>query len=201
MEIFDVRKLRRAVHDHFPVETLAKGSAYKAQHRVLDCGMVRGDGWLVSARVRGSRAKPYEVDIEILPEGDGLAIFGTCACPLATGCKHVAAVLLQLLEWPASAFGTGNPAAGGGGQLALLPEDAGAAAGEPVPAPAPVLHPQWQAWLRQVDGEVARGMAVGQEDEEGPDCLVFYLRPQTGRVRLELGMSPWPYNLIKKVRN
>ena len=187
MEIFDVRKLRKAVHELFPVETLAKGSAYKAQHRVLECTMVKGDGWLVSARVRGSRARPYAVDVEILPEGDELDIFGTCACPQATDCKHVAAVLLQLLDWPVSAFGGAKPAVGGGGQLALLPEDVGS--GSPVVAAVPELNPQWQAWLRRVDGEVVRGTeAEAGEDEEGPDWLVFYLRPQTGRLAVELGV-------------
>ena len=203
MQLFDAKQLRREVHGLFPVETLAKGSAYHAQHRVLDCSLVRGDGWLVSARVRGSRPKPYVVEVEILPVGDELKIHGTCSCPRTVGCKHIAAVLLQVLDWPAEQFGPSMAAASSAdGQLPLALAGAEAVAGgKSVVAPPPVaLDSQWNAWLHQMDAEMARraieaataaalAAAGGEAKIEEPDCLWFVIRPVQGRLRFELAVA------------
>ena len=203
MQLFDAKQLRRTVHNLFPVETLAKGSAYHAQHCVTECSLVRGDGWLISARVRGSKPKPYVVEVEILPVGEELKIHGTCSCPWTVGCKHIAAVLLQVLDWPAERFGPAVVA--GTSDPGQLPLGLPLVGGEPVAvakgmiAPPPVaLDYQWNAWLVHMDAEVARraaeaaaaaATAGGEAKVEEPDCLWFIVRPQNGRLRFELAVA------------
>ena len=199
MQLFDAPKLRRVVHNFFPVATLAKGSAYKAQHRVTNCSVVRGDGWLVSARVQGSRAKPYVVEVEILPVGDELELHGTCSCPLVIDCKHIAAVLLHVLDLPAAEFGpvqsdTGASASaeaalsGSAGQLTLAGLEA--ALRNPEKPPTAGLDALWLGWLARVEHEASRAAAPEAEAAAAePDFVVYVIRPMVGRLRLDLGVA------------
>lgn len=80
------------------------GSTYfKRGERYYHQGMVShvdvsSDGQCITARVRGSGYKRYEIEINLLEEDGYLGISGDCSCPVAYNCKHVAAALLQVLE-------------------------------------------------------------------------------------------------------
>src|SRR5436309_3940372 len=97
MSQLDARTLGAAVHAYFDTHTLAKGCVYQQQHRVQNCLVTLAEprGWIIAADVRGSQPTPYGVEIQ-LSRGDGMPVIqGSCSCPMAGDCKHVAAVLLQ----------------------------------------------------------------------------------------------------------
>jgi len=53
--------------------------------------------WL-SGEVYGTRRDPYDVDVFFYPHGQRFEIDGHCTCSAGQDCKHVAAVLMALLE-------------------------------------------------------------------------------------------------------
>ena len=83
----DEERLRRAVGP----AAFEKGLEYVRKGRVLEAHVEPGGG--VRGSVKGSEWKPYEQ--RVLLGGEGLD--GRCTCPVGSNCKHVAAVLLDLL--------------------------------------------------------------------------------------------------------
>ena len=72
---------------------VTKAQAYLDQISALE---IRPDK--ISARVRGSAARPYPVLIRFVNQGvKGARPIYQCACPVGGHCKHVAAVLLRAL--------------------------------------------------------------------------------------------------------
>src|SRR6266571_1169787 len=107
MSQLDSRKFGAAVRAHFDAQTLAKGRVYQQQRRVQNClvTLAESGGWLIAAHVRGSQPTPYGVEIELSTGGDAPPIIqGSCSCPMVEDCKHVAAVLLHVLEKPEQWF-------------------------------------------------------------------------------------------------
>ena len=49
------------------------------------------------ASVQGGQPGPYQVDVRVLAGSHGARLYGTCTCPMAVNCKHVAAVLIDAL--------------------------------------------------------------------------------------------------------
>src|SRR5262249_6156185 len=49
----------------------------------------------IEAKVQGTRTKPYNVNIEVHRDSNGIKINGFCTCPMAISCKHVVAALLK----------------------------------------------------------------------------------------------------------
>ncbi|HYV34728.1 MAG TPA: SWIM zinc finger family protein, partial [Gemmataceae bacterium] len=94
--------MRRALQAHFDASTLAKGRVYQQQQRVLECtvGLGAEGGWVIAAEVRGSRSKPYEVNVDLFDLEGALTIEGDCSCPMEFDCKHVAAALLHVAGHP-----------------------------------------------------------------------------------------------------
>src|SRR6266516_667281 len=185
MSELDARTLGAAVHAHFDTHTLAKGRVYQQQRRVQNCLFTLAEprGWIIAADVRGSQPTPYGVEIQ-LSGGDGTPVIqGSCSCPMAGDCKHVAAVLLQVLEKPEQRFN----------QRTALASDA-ASSLFTTPLTSPGLDGQWDAWLRQLD-QAARA-ASGSDDELGlrgtppdsPDEIHYILRRQSGRLKIELAV-------------
>jgi superfamily II DNA or RNA helicase len=134
----DVRALAAA---GFPAGAIEKGQAYQRQGRVsIESNTARARTVTLNSRVRGSRAKPYAQTITIARSGgDRVAISCACSCPMASHCKHVAAVLLQWCQ-------AGAPRAR-------------APAIQPPTAPAntqPELPPALSKWLRDVAQAAAR---------------------------------------------
>src|SRR5438128_354235 len=75
----------------FGASTLAKAQEYVRKGRVMEA-FVESSG-NVRGLVKGSDWKPYEQKITF----DGSQIDGLCTCPVGENCKHIAAVLLDLM--------------------------------------------------------------------------------------------------------
>ncbi|HEY0524194.1 MAG TPA: DEAD/DEAH box helicase [Stellaceae bacterium] len=87
-----------------PASSLERGDLYQREGRVVDVRVDR-EGGGITGLVRGSRRTPYRVDVEIDPvSGDYLD--GSCTCPMGVDCKHVAAVMLQVLRERGQGQGT-----------------------------------------------------------------------------------------------
>ncbi len=82
---------------HIPETAYRRGKTYQMQGRVSNLS-VSPDLKSITASVLGSRPHPYELTIALnrLPSSR-VHINGTCSCPLAHNCKHVAAALLEAL--------------------------------------------------------------------------------------------------------
>src|SRR5437016_2588032 len=153
MSQLDARTLGAAVQAHFDTHTLAKGRVYQRQLRVQNCLVTSAEprGWLIAADVRGSQPTPYGVEIQLCSDDGTPVIEGSCSCPMEGDCKHVAAVLLHVLEKPAQWFN----------QRTALANDA-ASSLITTPFTSPGLDGQWDGWLRQLD-QAARA-ASGSDD-------------------------------------
>ena len=167
--------LRQALHRHFDAVTLARGRVYQQQNRVQSCELTpaTGAGWVVNATVRGSRPAPYAVTAQITPTPNSLwQVAGLCTCPLVADCKHVAATLLQVAShWED------------------IPVDDELMATVP-PRPANVLEPGLQFWLQRL-AEAARPKPElpPPAAAENAERLLYILRPQTGRLKLDLAIA------------
>ena len=78
----------------------ARGAAYATQARVTE---IEDDGddelRTLSARVRGSEARPYTTAAALTRRRNGTIRFDSdCSCPLGSACKHVAALLIARLN-------------------------------------------------------------------------------------------------------
>ena len=86
------------IYDFFSRSAVEKGHAYKAQGRVSEL-QISEDLTHIRAKVRGSAASKYRVDIQLDFGLDRLdALDGECSCPMTFNCKHVAATLLEALS-------------------------------------------------------------------------------------------------------
>ena len=124
MTSFTLGDVRRAVSS----TSFDRGRRYHAQGRVRVV-RVSADGSHVEGEVQGGSHLPYQVSAGIRRLGTGrLAIGGECSCPVGFDCKHVAALLLQLLE--------GSPAT--------------ARPAPPAPPPT-LLTPEVSEWLAKME--------------------------------------------------
>jgi len=88
---FDDHDLRR----HFDQGAYQRGQDYARM------GKVRAAHWdhdKLIGEVDGSGAERYRQTIRVGDKGPGIAIQGSCSCPVSYNCKHVVAVLLVDLE-------------------------------------------------------------------------------------------------------
>ncbi|MCD6527110.1 MAG: DEAD/DEAH box helicase [Desulfuromonas sp.] len=74
-----------------------RGLQYFRQGRVLDFEYDEVEH-CIHATVSGSRRHVYKQVIGLSRERAGIAIDGDCSCPMDYNCKHVAAVMLEVLE-------------------------------------------------------------------------------------------------------
>ena len=156
---------------------LARGRAYARDGSVTGLA-AGGHGEVLLATVRGTRPVPYQVVVRARPDGRWA---GTCTCPVASDCKHVAAVLLQArdrVRRGGSLSTAGGPAGDGGAGSDGSRAGAGGSGGLP-------------AWERQL-GDLLGGrepvgtvpLALLVEVVEVPTSR-FTGRPEAGtRVRL-----------------
>ncbi len=100
-------------------------------------------------------------------------------------CKHVAAVLLHVLEGPEQWFAPVFQADFLGGHFPpALPSGA---------APAPQLDHRWDSWLLRLD-QVAAASDSGDADRlasgnDVPERIIYLLKPQQGRLKVELAVA------------
>lgn len=126
------------IYGFFSRSAVEKGHAYKAQGRVSDL-VISEDLKHVRAKVRGSLASKYRVDVELDFGHDRLDdLDGECSCPMAFNCKHVVATLLEAL----------NPQASGAART--IKQDA------PAPQAPPPLPYEINEWLAKF-GAALRG--------------------------------------------
>lgn len=184
MRVPDGPTIRRALQASYDTTTIARGQVYARQKRVTDCAITPepDTGLVVTAAVRGSAAKPYRAAVSVLEEDGEWTVEGDCTCPVAMDCKHCAAALLhaadRLTSQPADTFSFYDQ---------LLP-----ATTPRVAAPAPVpVDPLVKAWLDQIAARVETNHPdpVPEETETQPERLLYLLRPQNGRVRVELNQA------------
>jgi len=125
----------------------SRGEAYATKRHVTAL-RITNNGNIITARVRGSMATPYEVSIFIAPSRNHSRIVfsTTCECPVGSDCKHVAATLVTALR-----------------------ERASVSASPPTALSAPFAHPEnsrvdvWLAELRESAGEPLRAPSAGVE--------------------------------------
>ncbi|MDQ4061675.1 MAG: SWIM zinc finger family protein, partial [Pseudomonadota bacterium] len=133
----------------------AAGRVYHNRGRVLS-HQVLDDGATVQARVQGTERQPYKQTIHLKRQPGGrTTVAGSCSCPVAFNCKHVAAVLFAVQadggsapEAQARAFEARDVARVG--DLAVRGRQGTAVAHPAVPA-APTLPPDLTAWLSRLE--------------------------------------------------
>ena len=167
----------------FPLHTFENGrSYYRGGHVRLT--RVGADGGSVSAQVQGTRRAPYDLTVNIRRNGTGrVAIAGSCSCPVAFNCKHIAASLIAACtRTPVS-----QQAAP---QQRSLP---GVAAAKSTP-PAPEMPWAVQAWLRDL-GETGAQIAASGNDRQ----RLFYIADLEvmGRQSRDLSLTPVVVNMLK----
>jgi superfamily II DNA or RNA helicase len=91
--MFSEDDIRRAVSRN----AFVNGGNYAAVGRVRDV-CVGADGLSLTARVHGSRQRPYDVAVRIRQTHTGeIDTIGLCTCPVGVNCKHVAAAMIAAL--------------------------------------------------------------------------------------------------------
>ncbi len=176
--------LRRAILHYFESGTLAKGTVYERQHRVVQCTVKGGtaEDWIVFAEVLGSRREPYEVNVHLFDDSlEELGITSLCSCPERVRCKHAAAALLHVAEQPGNWARTGL-AGFGPYQDLLFPDFT-----PPPSAPQPEINPRLKHWLEQLGAATLASEATpGHAEETEPEkSLLYLLRPEGTKVRVE----------------
>lgn len=121
---------RRDIERNVPEQFISRGEQYVREGRVGHLRPGAGPG-RYEGEVEGTDPLPYRVEVQILAGNGGARIHGKCTCPVSVNCKHVAAVLLSLLDGPTrhrADDGTGLVMSQGG-----RPLESGAAMRPPVP--------------------------------------------------------------------
>jgi superfamily II DNA or RNA helicase len=122
--------------------TYERGGKYQRQRRVIE--WEREGSSLIHAKVQGSERRPYTQKIEI----GSTQIFGKCSCHVGYNCKHVAAVLIDVLR--TDEFGS---------NLALTTI--------PVPRfkppPSPALPYEITSWLNRLKEAQSKAEAVARQ--------------------------------------
>ena len=88
--------------------SLEKGAAYLRNGRVLATRFEPGaDAPAIVGMVQGSARRPYRCRVELIDE-ESPWLDGICTCPVGFACKHVAAMVLAVLQDPAAAMSGGT---------------------------------------------------------------------------------------------
>lgn len=161
---------RRDIERNVPEQFISRGEQYVREGRVGHLRPGAGPG-RYEGEVEGTDPLPYRVEVQILAGNGGARIYGKCTCPVSVNCKHVAAVLLSLLDGPTrhrADDGTGLVMSQGG-----RPLEPGAAMRSSVPVDE--LPLPWTTWLG-----AAADLLKSRRREEGastpaPQRLIYVL--------------------------
>ena len=147
---------------------LNKATIYQ-RRRCASITEMADDGTFIRGRVQGTECRPYAVTINLGVGRDGrVRIDGSCSCPVGFNCKHVAALLIECMASPA------------GPRM-------------PPPAPRPVLTPQTENWLAELDRAITLS-----EDDYPPSVrqrLIYVLS-----IDQDVSRPPQPLIDLKSVR-
>ena len=163
------------------------GRRYYRQARVLE--FVR-DGDAIRSAVKGSATRPYRQSITLSERRGGTEVGGTCTCPVARDCKHVAAALFHALTVAsaAKAEATRTPEAQLTRLLGLAQPTAAPPRGAPPVAAPPGLPSSLLAWLDDVDQACSAGEDYPSDLSQ---CIVYLLVPIRDDPRIaQLGLRP-----------
>jgi hypothetical protein len=145
------------IRQQFDGATFSRGADYQRRHKVLGAGM---DDGAITGSVSGSQASTYQQTIKLSARGAHTAFDGRCSCPMTRNCKHVVAVLLEVLaRAPAQPQPQSEP----------QPQPQQPQPQQPSPQPRPAVVARWAApmaadishWLLSVAG-AARTAQVGR---------------------------------------
>jgi len=86
--------------EEFSESTLSRARALWRQGKVLAARLEEGRGGetVLRGKVRGSSGETYRQTVEFVHEDGEVYLFGECTCPVGFNCKHVAALLLAVME-------------------------------------------------------------------------------------------------------
>jgi len=92
---FSLNKVLRKALSKFDKTTLRRGEKYYKESRIQDVSITEEDDHvLYNAKAYGSGRIPYDVDFFLF---DDNAFEAICDCPMGEHCKHIAALMLELL--------------------------------------------------------------------------------------------------------
>lgn len=137
-----------------------RGQRYAKSGSVLWSELLRGSptsafDYDISAEVSGSEPEPYGQDIHLWRQGNGRwKVIGDCTCPVGFNCKHIVAVLFDVLnqDW----FQVDSPVGG-------------------LPAAPPSPHAPLNLWLAQAESQAAAERA---SYASGPDTYLQHAPQQ-----------------------
>jgi superfamily II DNA or RNA helicase len=160
---------RRDIERNLPEQFISRGEPYVREGRVGQLRAGPGPGRYL-AEVEGTDPRPYQVEVQIFSGNGGARIYGKCTCPVSVNCKHVAAVLLSMLD--------GRPRRRGDDAADAVPEPVGlqdsGSAPRP-PAPADALPLAWTNWLGAA-GELLKSRRTAEEvSTPAPQRLIYVL--------------------------
>ncbi|MCW8808901.1 MAG: helicase SNF2, partial [Rhodanobacter sp.] len=104
---------------NFDQRSLQRAADYVTRQRVTALQFIAGDqanACALEGLIRGSAKLPYRCRIEVQVHERWLTVDTDCSCPVATECKHAAAMLLVAANlppsaWPGRAAATKKPVA------------------------------------------------------------------------------------------
>jgi hypothetical protein len=171
----------------FSHTTLSRGTelwAFDAVSKVV----ISPDGASVTASVKGSKPAPYVQVIGLTSQQGRTQISGDCSCPMEHNCKHVAAVLLEVMYAHEHRGGEIRDVTPKAGPLTVGQIEADEVRDD-TPAQAPVATAQWplapqspveqglsaplMAWLHRLT--TAAQTDVAAKGADGQRALVFVL--------------------------
>ncbi|MFZ6720693.1 SNF2-related protein [Undibacterium sp. Ji49W] len=151
----------------FPHEVFIRGISYATENKVRGWSF---DNDFVESEVQGSGRNIYTQEIELVFENETLeAVNGACSCPVDYNCKHVAAVLLNILDHQNKASPPPDHAASNGTALGFTE----------------------QKWLRELEFARHDSPALSTESESGNEetddgMLIFSLSTVAGSKEVRL---------------
>ena len=160
---------RRDIERNLPEQFITRGEDYVRERRVLKLQAGSGPG-RYDALVDGNEAAPYKVEVQVFPGNGGARIYGKCSCPVGVNCKHVAAVLLSVVDRPPPRLASGAVRAPSvAGVPAAAPAAADAVPPQPVERPLPA---EWRVWLAAARAALDRQQAT---TAAGTRTRLYYL--------------------------
>ena len=80
------------IRANFSNSDFSRGYNYQCQKKVISLDVIDNK---LTAKVQGTRAKPYQVEVLIKEHNSRISFLATCTCPVGSTCKHMAAALIE----------------------------------------------------------------------------------------------------------
>ncbi|MEM7620235.1 MAG: DEAD/DEAH box helicase [Pseudomonadota bacterium] len=93
MTLYSLSDIRK----HLDSGDFSRGRDYHKKGKVIEANLSQKDG-TITGKVSGSGRNKYTQVIKIENVSGSVKIKGSCSCPVGSNCKHVAAVLMTMLD-------------------------------------------------------------------------------------------------------